>query len=290
MIINLFLGDSRKDGSPESARILSQSETNLRLLPGGSGNGSGGGANGGNAVGEGSVNIEIRQQGHGGGVASSKSSEMLHRYHPHYLRNTGAAAGGGLYRGGWNPSVSVVNLRSSADSPPVGGRNLSTPPNFHQNRIVGPPPTVVIPPTPTAGANLTRAQQLAAAAPQLKRVLSNEMLAAAAAPKSRSVENLYETRLMAAMRSSNSEISLQPRILYPDAVIGGSSGALLGGGAGIGGSHTNPRMKGTKSEQVLTKIGKLEKVKVYYFQDFVCTFRVYFEQVKSSRSKRLYKK
>ena len=86
---------------------------------------------------------------------------------------------------------------------------------IQNNRITGPPTS-----RPT---------------PQLRRVLSNEKLA----PKSRSVENLYEQQRI---RSSNSEISLQPRTIYSD--------------------QYSSRIKGTKSEQVLTKIGKLEKVKI----------------------------
>jgi len=88
---------------------------------------------------------------------------------------------------------------------------------YFQNRITGPP----------MGGKLT---------PQLRRVLSNEKLA----PKSRSVENLYNDHRI---RSTNSEISLQPRHVYAD--------------------HYGTRIKDrTQSEQVLTKIGKLEKVKL----------------------------
>ena len=162
--------------------------------------------------------------------------------------------------GGMNPSVSVVNLRADSSSP-IGGRlmpggsvdevnrrgTLTPEGRYFQNRIVGPPNLA------TGGRNGNSTANLSAiTAPQLKRVLSNEMLA----PKSRSVENLYaEGR----MRSSNSEISLQPRALYTaDSAVGGNGGVSSG-------YHTNPRMKGTKSEQVLTKIGKLEKVRNIFF-------------------------
>ena len=227
-------GDSRKDGTPESARILSQSESNLR-----------------GPIGEGSVNIEIRSQQDNNAktIGGAKSTEVLNRPSSHLHPSRG------FYRqfsgnGGMNPSVSVVNLRSTDSSSPVGRLlpggsvddmnprrgNLTPEGRYFQNRVTGPPNL-------SSGRNSAAA--LAMTAPQLKRVLSNEMLA----PKSRSVENLYEGRMI---RSSNSEISLQPRALYPD-------GRPLGG-ASAGGHHTNPRMKGTKSEQVLTKIGKLEKV------------------------------
>ena len=71
--------------------------------------------------------------------------------------------------------------------------------------------------------------------PQLNRVLSNDKLS----PKSRSVENLYDQRQ--GMKASNSEISLQPRALYLD---------------------NYNKLKSTQSEQVLTKIGRTEKVKL----------------------------
>ena len=72
--------------------------------------------------------------------------------------------------------------------------------------------------------------------PQLSRVLSNDKLS----PKSRSVENLYDQRL--AMKPSNSEISLQPRAMYLDS--------------------SQYKLKSTQSEQVLTKIGRTEKVRL----------------------------
>ena len=234
-------GDSGKDGTAESARILSQSESNLR-----------------NTIGDGSVNIEIRQQDYNRQIGGAKSADMLNRLaastsHLHPTRN--------MYRphGGMNPSVSVVNLRSDSSSPIAGGRlmpggsvdevnrrqTLTPEGRYFQNRIVGPPNLAIGGRNGNSTANLS-----AITAPQLKRVLSNEMLA----PKSRSVENLYaEGR----MRSSNSEISLQPRALYP--------ADSAGHGGVSSGHHTNPRMKGTKSEQVLTKIVKLEKVRIIFF-------------------------
>ena len=72
--------------------------------------------------------------------------------------------------------------------------------------------------------------------PQLHRVLSNDKLS----PKSRSVENLYDQRL--ALKPSNSEISLQPRAMYLD--------------------PSQYKLKTTQSEQVLTKIGRTEKVRL----------------------------
>ena len=72
--------------------------------------------------------------------------------------------------------------------------------------------------------------------PQLNRVLSNDKLS----PKSRSVENLYDQRL--ALKPSNSEISLQPRAMYLDS--------------------PQYKLKSTQSEQVLTKIGRTEKVRL----------------------------
>ena len=73
--------------------------------------------------------------------------------------------------------------------------------------------------------------------PQLNRVLSNDKLS----PKSRSVENLSDQRqLSERLKSANSEISLQPRPLYLD----------------------QQRLKSTMSEQVLTKIGRTEKVRL----------------------------
>ena len=161
----------------------------------------------------GSVNIEIRQPGAEGG-SLSRSTELL------YPGQTG--------KGG----KSVVNLRSQSSEKLTQGRSVdglhalfrqrnesvsgSRPGSrFFPNRMTGPPNVNKLP-------------------PQLNRVLSNDKLS----PKSRSVENLYEQRL--GLKSSNSEISLQPRGLYLDS--------------------PHYKLKSTQSEQVLTKIGRTEKV------------------------------
>ena len=186
----------------------------------------------------GSVNIEIRQTGAGAGASDdpsiSKSSEHL-------------GGGGGYlpskYSSKLSPStaVSVVNLKSSSeklsqgrsvdglnalfrqrtDSSGSNGQGLR-PSNsrFFANRIAGPP-------------NVHKL------APQLNRVLSNDKLS----PKSRSVENLYDQRH--GLKTSNSEISLQPRALYLDSP-----------------QYPPYKLKSTQSEQVLTKIGRTEKVKL----------------------------
>ena len=205
--------------SGDARKVLSQSETNLRRIGDGSG----------------SINIEIRQPEID---ALSKSSEHL----LYGVRGVNRPS-----KVPMSHSVSVVNLRASSDQlnqgRSVDGLNallrqrtnsfgpssgVMLRPNksllhsennsrFFQNRISGPPNANKI-------------------SPQLNRVLSNEKLS----PKSRSVENLYDTRL--AIKPSNSEISLQPRALYLD--------------------PPHSRLKSTQSEQVLTKIGRLEKVKL----------------------------
>ena len=115
-----------------------------------------------------------------------------------------------LFPGG-KASKSVVSLRQKTESG-GGGR----PSSRFFNRMTGPPNVNKLP-------------------PQLNRVLSNDKLS----PKSRSVENLYDQRL--GLKSSNSEISLQPRGLYLD-------------------SPHYKQLKATQSEQFLTKIGRKEKV------------------------------
>ena len=76
--------------------------------------------------------------------------------------------------------------------------------------------------------------------PQLNRVLSNDKLS----PKSRSVENLYDHRLSGSgLKAANSEISLQQP------------------GQGLYHGSSRP-LKSTQSEQVLTKIGRTDKVRL----------------------------
>lgn len=133
------------------------------------------------------------------------------------IRQPGAEAGAGslsrstelLFPSG-GKGKSVVSLRQRTES--TSGPRPSS--RFF-NRMTGPPNVNKLP-------------------PQLNRVLSNDKLS----PKSRSVENLYDQRL--GLKSSNSEISLQPRGLYLD------------------GPHY--KLKTTQSEQFLTKIGRKEKV------------------------------
>ena len=133
------------------------------------------------------------------------------------IRQPGAEAGAGslsrstelLFPSG-GKGKSVVSLRQRTES--TSGPRPSS--RFF-NRMTGPPNVNKLP-------------------PQLNRVLSNDKLS----PKSRSVENLYDQRL--GLKSSNSEISLQPRGLYLD------------------GPHY--KLKTAQSEQFLTKIGRKEKV------------------------------
>ena len=115
-----------------------------------------------------------------------------------------------LFPSGGKSAKSVVSLRQRTES--TGGPRPSS--RFF-NRMTGPPNVNKLP-------------------PQLNRVLSNDKLS----PKSRSVENLYDQRL--GLKSSNSEISLQPRGLYLDS--------------------PHYKLKTTQSEQFLTKIGRKEKV------------------------------
>ena len=98
-----YSGDSRKDG--ESARLMSQSETNLRLA----------------GTADGPVNIEIRGGGQAGQYASSE--DVMARLGGSRL----AAAAGRL---GLHPSVSVVNLRTSAEA--GGGGSSANPPHHHR--------------------------------------------------------------------------------------------------------------------------------------------------------------
>ena len=135
------------------------------------------------------------------------------------IRQPGTAEAGGaslsrstelLFPSGGKSAKSVVSLRQRTES--TGGPRPSS--RFF-NRMTGPPNVNKLP-------------------PQLNRVLSNDKLS----PKSRSVENLYDQRL--GLKSSNSEISLQPRGLYLDS--------------------PHYKLKTTQSEQFLTKIGRKEKV------------------------------
>eukprot|EP00092_Neocalanus_flemingeri_P106006 GFUD01135959.1.p1 GENE.GFUD01135959.1~~GFUD01135959.1.p1 ORF type:complete len:966 (-),score=163.01 GFUD01135959.1:94-2991(-) len=185
--------------------------------------------------GSGSINIEIRQPGID---ALSKSSEHL------------LYGGRGVNRPSKVPmshSVSVVNLRASTDHLNQGrsGDGLNALLRQRTNSF-GASTGVGLKPNKSLlhSENNSRFFQNRISgppnankiSPQLNRVLSNEKLS----PKSRSVENLYDQRL--AIKPSNSEISLQPRALYLD--------------------PPHSRLKSTQSEQVLTKIGRLEKVKL----------------------------
>ena len=201
-------------GSGEYALSPARSETNLRKV---SGPGD-----------PGSVNIEIRQQQAGAGAgAGHRSTEQLHPGPGKQARST-----------------SVVNLRSSSERQLAAGRSVDGLNALFRQRAdsaassqprPGPasrffPARVTGPPTATASK----------LPPQLSRVLSNDKLA----PKSRSVENLYDQRL--GLKQASSEISLQPRGLYLD------SGAGAGGG----------RLQAAQSEQLLTRIGRREKVRL----------------------------
>jgi len=184
--------------------------------------------------GSGSINIEIRQPGTD---ALSKSSEHL------------LYGGRGLSRPSkvpTSPSVSVVNLRASSDQlnqgRSVDGLNALL---RRRTDSFGTQSGVVLRPNKSLfpSENNSRFFQKISGppnankiSPQLNRVLSNEKLS----PKSRSFENLYDQRTP--IKPSNSEISLQPRALYLDT--------------------PHSRLKSTQSEQVLTKIGRLEKVKL----------------------------
>eukprot|EP00090_Calanus_glacialis_P000862 TRINITY_DN10610_c0_g1_i2.p1 TRINITY_DN10610_c0_g1~~TRINITY_DN10610_c0_g1_i2.p1 ORF type:complete len:989 (-),score=168.99 TRINITY_DN10610_c0_g1_i2:2508-5474(-) len=183
--------------------------------------------------GSGSINIEIRQPGTD--VLSKSSEHLLY-------------GGRGLNRPSkvpMSPSVSVVNLRASSDQlnqgRSVDGLNALL---RQRTNSFGTSSGVVLRPNKSLlnSENSRFFQKISGPpnankiSPQLNRVLSNEKLS----PKSRSFENLYDQR--SAIKPSNSEISLQPRALYLDP------------------PHT--RLKSTQSEQVLTKIGRLEKVKL----------------------------
>ena len=183
--------------------------------------------------GSGSINIEIRQPGID---ALSKSSEhLLH----------GGRGGNRPSKVPMTHSVSVVNLRANSDKLDQGrsseGLNAllrQRTNSFGASSVLRPNKSLL------HSENNSRFFQNRISgppnankiSPQLNRVLSNEKLS----PKSRSVENLYDQRL--ALKASNPEISLQPRALYLD--------------------PPHSRLKSTQSEQVLTKIGRLEKVKL----------------------------
>ena len=176
----------------------------------------------------GSVNIEIRQSGQEAHnhEALSRSSEQL-QYPGKYSKLS-------------PHTVSVVNLRSGSDkmSALAQGRSVDGLNALFRQR------------TDSHGSSrssnsrffqnrlLTGPPNVNKLNPQLNRVLSNDKLS----PKSRSVENLYDQRH--GLKASNSEISLQPRALY-----------LLD-------NPDSSKLKSTQSEQVLTKIGRSEKVRL----------------------------
>ena len=199
-------------GSGEYALSPARSETNLRKVSGPGDSGS--------------VNIEIRQQQAGAGAgqgAGHRSTEQLHPGPGKQARST-----------------SVVNLRSSSERQLAAGRSVDGLNALFRQRTDSAasshrPPASRFFPARVTGPPTATASKLP---PQLSRVLSNDKLA----PKSRSVENLYDQRL--GLKPASSEISLQPRGLYLDS------------GAGAG------RLQAAQSEQLLTRIGRREKVRL----------------------------
>merc|ERR1719474_1907100 len=185
--------------------------------------------------GSGSINIEIRQPGTD---VLSKSSE--------HLLYGGRGGPSRQSKVPMSPSVSVVNLRASSDQlnqgRSVDGLNALLRQRTNsfgtQSGVVLRPNKSLFPPENNSRflQKISGPPNANKISPQLNRVLSNEKLS----PKSRSFENLYDQRTP--IKPSNSEISLQPRALYLDT--------------------PHSRLKSTQSEQVLTKIGRLEKVKL----------------------------
>ena len=145
-----------------------------------------------------------------------------------------------LYRGARQPKVphtSVVNLRASEEKLNKG-RSVEALNALHRQRTdsMGALPLQNRPSNSKFFQNrITGPPNVHKLPPQLNRVLSSKL-----SPKSRSVENLYDQRL--ALKPSNSEISLQPRPMYLD--------------------PSQYKLKSTQSEQVLTKIGRTEKVRL----------------------------
>ena len=199
-------------GSGEYALSPARSETNLRKVSGPGDSGS--------------VNIEIRQQQAGAGAgqgAGHRSTEQLHPGPGKQARST-----------------SVVNLRSSSERQLAAGRSVDGLNALFRQRTDSAasshrPPASRFFPARVTGPPTATASKLP---PQLSRVLSNDKLA----PKSRSVENLYDQRL--GLKQASSEISLQPRGLYLDSGAGGG------------------RLQAAQSEQLLTRIGRREKVRL----------------------------
>ena len=205
-------------GSGEYALSPARSETNLRKVSGPGDSGS--------------VNIEIRQQQAGAGAGQGAGQGAGHRSTEQLHPGPGKQA----------RSTSVVNLRSGSERQLAAGRSVDGLNALFRQRAdsaassqprPGPasrffPARVTGPPTATASK----------LPPQLSRVLSNDKLA----PKSRSVENLYDQRL--GLKPASSEISLQPRGLYLDSGAGGG------------------RLQAAQSEQLLTRIGRREKVRL----------------------------
>ena len=197
-------------GSGEYALSPARSETNLRKVSGPGDSGS--------------VNIEIRQQQAGAGQgAGHRSTEQLQPGPGKQARST-----------------SVVNLRSSSERQLAAGRSVDGLNALFRQRTDSAasshrPPASRFFPARVTGPPTATASKLP---PQLSRVLSNDKLA----PKSRSVENLYDQRL--GLKPASSEISLQPRGLYLDSGAGGG------------------RLQAAQSEQLLTRIGRREKVRL----------------------------
>ncbi len=112
---------------------------------------------------------------------------------------------------------------------------------------------------------------------QLHHLLSQERLFH---NRSRSVENLFDQQgTLLRHAATASDISLQPRpsagSYYGEPLVAGplrsAASAVAVGGGRVHQQQQQQRMKATQSEQLLTKIGKLEKVNRSYCTALYCT-------------------
>jgi hypothetical protein len=271
------------------ARLLSQSETNLATAAA--------------AAADGAINIEIRHNNGGnsnadnhlsrssgdllsnrlgGGVAASKSGGVSVVNLPAVVNNSAGSSAEELYYGGdsagGNNAFSRFGGGGSSAAAAGAGRynNYLYPdrPRFFPQQLqhnstgrLAAFNSIIGGRSPAVGGKL---QQLLSQERQLHN-------------RSRSVENLLFDQQTAGgvglryAATASSEISLQPRpaaAYYGETMRSAASATAVGGGGGSSNGrsqHYQQRMKATQSEQFLTKIGKLEKVRRQFLYTFFQT-------------------
>jgi hypothetical protein len=260
------------------ARLLSQSETNLATAAAGV---------------DGAINIEIRHNNGssngdnnlsrssgdllgnrlGGGMAASKAGGVSVVNLPAVVNNSAGSSAEELYYGGDSAGGGGSGNIFSRFG---GGSNGATGGNSRYNNYLYPDRPRFFPQQlqhnnngRLAAFNSIAGGRSTAVGGKLQQLLSQERLLH---NRSRSVENLLFDQQAAGggglryAATASSEISLQPRPAYYGETMRSAASATAVGGGGNGRSqHYQQRMKATQSEQFLTKIGKLEKVRRQIF-------------------------